>query len=191
MGKEGSIIKRTSDIIISLIVLLITSPVLLLAIAAIRIESSGPAIFVQLRAGKNGKPFKMFKLRGMVENALEIGPNLTQVNDPRLTKTGKLFRRLSIDEIPQFINVLFGSMSIVGPRPEILDITNNYSKEQKKVFQFTPGITGFSQINGRQMLTPEERTRMEVEYYRNATFISDLLILLKTPLVVLTNEGNV
>ena len=133
----------------------------------------------------------MFKLRGMVENALEIGPNLTQVNDPRLTKTGKLFRRLSIDEIPQFINVLFGSMSIVGPRPEILDITNDYSKEQKKVFQFTPGITGFSQINGRQMLTPEERTRMEVEYYCNATFISDLLILLKTPLVVLTNEGNV
>ena len=191
MGKEGSIIKRTSDIIISLFVLLITSPVLLLAIAAIRIESPGPAIFVQLRAGKNGNPFKMFKLRGMVENALEIGPNLTQVNDPRLTKTGKFLRRLSIDEIPQFINVLFGSMSIVGPRPEILDITNNYTEEEKKVFQFTPGITGFSQINGRQMLTPEERTRMEVEYYRRATFISDLLILLKTPLVILTNEGNV
>ncbi|OIO13963.1 MAG: sugar transferase [Ignavibacteria bacterium CG22_combo_CG10-13_8_21_14_all_37_15] len=191
MGKEGSIIKRTSDIIISLFVLLITSPVLLLAIAAIRIESMGPAIFVQLRAGKNGKPFKMFKLRGMVENALEIGPNLTQVNDPRLTKMGKFLRRLSIDEIPQFINVLFGSMSIVGPRPEILDITDNYTEEQKKVFQFTPGITGFSQINGRQMLTPEERIRMEVEYYQSATFISDLLILLKTPLVILTNEGNV
>ncbi len=191
MGKEGSIIKRTSDIIISLFVLLITSPVILLAIAAIRIESTGSAIFVQLRAGKNGKPFKMFKLRGMVENALEIGPNLTQANDPRLTKTGKLFRRMSIDEIPQFINVLFGSMSIVGPRPEILDITNNYTEEQKKVFQFTPGITGFSQINGRQMLKPEERTRMEVEYYQSATFVSDLLILLKTPLIVLTNEGNV
>jgi len=191
MGKEGSIIKRTSDIIISLFVLLITSPVLLLAIAAIRIESMGPAIFVQLRAGKNGKPFKMFKLRGMVENALEIGPNLTQVNDPRLTKMGKFLRRLSIDEIPQFINVLFGSMSIVGPRPEILDITDNYTEEQKKVFQFTPGITGFSQINGRQMLTPEERIRMEVEYYQSATFISDLLMLLITPLVILTNEGNV
>ncbi|MDP3147692.1 MAG: sugar transferase [Ignavibacteria bacterium] len=191
MGKEGSIIKRTSDIIISLFVLLVTSPVLLLAMAVIRIESPGSAIFVQLRAGKNGNPFKMFKLRGMVENALEIGPNLTQVNDPRLTKTGKFLRRLSIDEIPQFINVLFGTMSIVGPRPEILDITNNYTEEQKKVFQFTPGITGFSQINGRQMLTPEQRTRMEVEYYRNATFISDLLILLKTPFVILTNEGNV
>jgi len=79
----------------------------------------------------------------------------------------------------------------VGPRPEILDITDNYTEEQKKVFQFTPGITGFSQINGRQMLTPEERIRMEVEYYQSATFISDLLILLKTPLVILTNEGNV
>jgi len=191
MGREGSIIKRISDIIISLFVLIVTSPVLLLAIIAIRIESPGQAIFIQLRAGKNGKPFKMYKLRGMVKNALEIGPNLTQVNDPRLTKTGKFLRRLSIDEIPQFINVLFGSMSIVGPRPEILDITDNYSEEQKKVFQFTPGITGFSQINGRQMLTPEQRTQMEVEYYRKATFISDFLILLKTPLVILTNQGNV
>lgn len=191
MGREGSIIKRISDIIISLFVLIVTSPVLLLAIIAIRIESPGQAIFIQLRAGKNGKPFKMYKLRGMVKNALEIGPNLTQVNDPRLTKTGKFLRRLSIDEIPQFINVLFGSMSIVGPRPEILDITDNYSEEQKKVFKFTPGITGFSQINGRQMLTPEQRTQMEVEYYRKATFISDFLILLKTPLVILTNQGNV
>lgn len=191
MGKEGSIIKRISDIIISLFVLIVTSPVLLLAIIVIRIESPGQAIFVQLRAGKNGKPFKMYKLRGMVENALEIGPNLTQINDPRLTKTGKFFRRFSIDELPQFFNVLNGTMSIVGPRPEILDITNNYSEEQKKVFQFTPGITGFSQINGRQMLTPEQRTQMEVEYYRKATFISDFLILLKTPLVIITNQGNV
>ncbi len=191
MGREGSFIKRLSDIIISLLILLITSPVLLIAIVAIKIESPGPAIFVQIRAGKNGRPFKMYKLRGMVQNALEIGPNLTQINDPRLTKTGKFFRRLSIDEIPQFLNVLLGTMSIVGPRPEILDITNNYTEEQKKVFQFTPGITGFSQINGRQMLTPQQRTQMEVEYYQRATFASDFLILLKTPCIILTNEGNI
>lgn len=191
MGREGSIIKRISDIILSLFILTVTSPILLLAMAAIRIETPGAAIFIQLRAGKNGKPFKMFKLRGMVENALEIGPNLTQVNDPRLTKTGRFFRRISIDELPQFFNVLNGTMSIVGPRPEILDITNTYTEEQKKVFQFKPGITGFSQINGRQMLTPEERTQMEVAYYLRATFFSDLLILLKTPFVILTNEGNI
>ncbi|NCQ17479.1 MAG: sugar transferase [Ignavibacteria bacterium CG_4_8_14_3_um_filter_37_9] len=191
MGREGSFIKRFSDIIIGFCILILHSPILLIAMAAIKIESPGPAIFIQLRAGKGGKPFKMFKLRGMVKNALEIGPNLTQINDPRLTKTGRFFRRLSIDELPQFFNVLNGTMSIVGPRPEILDITESYTDEQKKVFQFTPGITGFSQINGRQMLTPEERTRMEVEYYRKATFISDLLILLKTPFVILSNEGNI
>jgi len=191
MGREGSFIKRFSDIVISFFVLLLSSPFLLIAMLAIRLETPGSAIFIQLRTGKNGKPFKMFKLRGMVQNALEIGPNLTQVNDPRLTKTGKIFRRLSLDELPQFFNVLNGTMSIVGPRPEILDITQTYSEEQKKVFQFKPGITGFSQINGRQLLTPEERIRMEVNYYNRATFFSDLLVILKTPFVILTNEGNI
>ncbi len=191
MGREGSIIKRFSDIVISLCVLLISSPILLLAMIAVRFETPGPAIFMQQRTGKNGKPFKMYKLRGMVENALEIGPNLTQVNDPRLTKTGKLFRRLSIDELPQFINVLNGTMSIVGPRPEIVEITETYTEEQKKVFRFKPGLTGISQINGRQLLTPEKRTMMEVIYYERATFFSDLFIILKTPVVILTNEGNI
>ncbi|MFA6597376.1 MAG: sugar transferase [Ignavibacteriaceae bacterium] len=191
MGNEGSFIKRFSDIVISFCVLIVSSPILLLAMAAIRIESPGPAIFIQQRAGKDGKPFKMFKLRGMVKNALEIGPNLTQVNDPRLTKTGKLFRRFSLDEIPQFFNVLNGTMSIVGPRPEIIDITETYTEEQKAVFRFKPGITGYSQINGRQLLTPKERTQMEVNYYAKATFFSDLLIIIKTPLVILTNEGNI
>jgi len=191
MGREGNFIKRFSDIVISFCVLLVSSPILLLAMVAVRIESPGPAIFIQKRAGKDGKPFKMFKLRGMVNNALEIGPNLTQVNDPRLTKTGKLFRRLSLDEIPQFFNVLNGTMSIVGPRPEIIDITEAYTEKQKEVFRFKPGITGYSQINGRQLLTPEQRTQMEVNYYTNATFFSDLMIILKTPLVILTNEGNI
>ena len=191
MGSEGSFIKRFSDIVLSFFVLILSSPILLVAIVAIRIETSGPAIFIQLRAGKGGKPFKMFKLRGMVKNALDIGPNLTQINDPRLTKTGKLFRRLSIDELPQFFNVLNGTMSIVGPRPEILDITETYTEEQREVFRFKPGITGFSQINGRQLLSPEERTRMEVNYYNKASFFSDLLIILKTPLIILSNEGNI
>lgn len=191
MGSEGSFIKRFSDIVISLFVLILTSPILFVAMIAIRVETPGPAIFVQLRAGKGGKPFRMFKLRGMVTNALEIGPNLTQKNDPRLTRTGKLFRRLSIDELPQFVNVLNGTMSIVGPRPEILEITESYTEKQKEVFRFKPGITGFSQINGRQLLTPEERTRMEVNYYSSASFFSDLLIILKTPIVILSNEGNI
>ncbi|MHC1739243.1 MAG: sugar transferase [Ignavibacteriaceae bacterium] len=191
MGKNGSFLKRITDVIISVTVLLVSLPVLILCIIAIKIESKGPAIFIQQRNGLGDKPFRMYKLRGMVENASEIGPELTQENDPRLTKTGILFRRLSIDEIPQFYNVLIGDMSFIGPRPEILSITNKYTSEEKKIFQFKPGITGISQINGRQTLTPEKRIKMELEYYPKATFLSDLLIAIKTPLVILSNEGNI
>ncbi len=191
MGRPGSFLKRIIDIVISLVVLIVTAPVMILCMIAIKLESKGPAIFVHERTGLNGKPFKMYKLRGMVDNALAIGPELTQVNDPRLTKTGKLFRRMSIDEIPQFINVLKGEMSLIGPRPEVQSITRTYSNQQKKIFNYKPGITGISQINGRQTLTPEQRIRMEIDYYSKETFWSDFKILLKTPQVVITNEGNI
>lgn len=127
----------------------------------------------------------------MVDNALKIGPELTQQNDPRITRVGKFLRRTSIDEIPQFINVLKGEMSIVGPRPEITSITAGYTQVQRQVFNFKPGITGISQINGRQMLTPAERVRMEIEYYKNATFVSDIMIMLKTFSVIVSNKGNI
>lgn len=191
MGKQDSFIKRFTDIVISLIVLIVSAPIMLICMAAIKLESKGPAIFVQERMGKDCKPFKMYKLRGMINNALQYGPELTQVNDPRLTKTGKLFRRLSIDEIPQFVNVLKGDMSIIGPRPEIMSIASKYNDFERQVLKFKPGITGYSQINGRQLLTPNQRVTMEIEYYSKETFWSDLLILLKTPLVIITNEGNI
>ena len=133
----------------------------------------------------------MIKLRGMVKNASKIGPLLTQVNDSRVTRVGKFLRRTSIDEIPQVINVLKGEMSLIGPRPEIVSITEKYNEEQKKVFNFKPGITGFSQVNGRQMLTPEKRIKMEVEYYSKENFWSDLKITLLTFKVVLNNKGNI
>ncbi|MBA4251390.1 MAG: sugar transferase [Chlorobiaceae bacterium] len=185
------IAKRIFDIIFSLIALLVSLPIIIILIILVRLDSKGPAFFVQERAGYKGNVFRMYKFRGMVVNALDIGPDLTQMNDPRLTRVGKIIRRLSVDELPQFYNVLIGDMSIVGPRPEVLSITNLYTAEQKKVFDFKPGITGFSQINGRQTLTPEKRIEMEIEYYSNASFCSDLSIILKTPKVVLTNEGNI
>jgi lipopolysaccharide/colanic/teichoic acid biosynthesis glycosyltransferase len=191
MGKQGSLIKRLTDILISIFVLLVTSPVLILSALAIRLESKGPALFIQERTGLQGKKFKMFKFRGMIDNALSFGPELTQVDDPRITKVGKFLRRTSIDEIPNFINVLLGEMSIIGPRPEIITITSSYSFEQKKVFQFKPGITGYSQINGRQLLSPEERVRMEIEYYKNENFLHDISLLFHTIKVVITNKGNI
>jgi lipopolysaccharide/colanic/teichoic acid biosynthesis glycosyltransferase len=191
MGKQGSFIKRLTDIIISLFVLLISLPVILIFIIAIKLETKGPAFFLHERTGYGGKKFKLFKLRGMVNNALEIGPGITQKNDPRITKVGKILRRTSIDELPNFINVLKGEMSIVGPRPEIVTVTNKYAETQKEIYDFKPGITGISQINGRQMLRPEERVEMEIKYYGNATFLSDLKIIFKTFKVVFNNKGNI
>lgn len=191
MGRQGSLIKKISDLIISLFTLLIFSPVLLIAAIAIKLETDGPVFFTHERAGYKGKKFKLYKLRGMVHNALEIGPGLTEVNDPRITKVGMFLRRTSIDEIPNFINVLRGEMSIVGPRPEITSIANKYTQSQMEVFNFKPGITGISQINGRQLLSPDERVKMEIEYYNKETFFSDLKIIFKTIKVIVSNEGNI
>src|ERR1035437_7550418 len=190
MGKQGSLIKRLTDIIISIFVLFITSPILIISALAIKLESKGPALFIQERTGLSGKNFKMFKFRGMIDNALSFGPELTQINDPRITKVGKFLRRTSFDEIPNFINVLMGDMSLVGPRPEIVSITQKYNNGQREIFQFKPGITGYSQTNGRQMLSPEERVRMEIEYYKNESFWRDFALVLKTIKVVITNQDN-
>ncbi len=191
MGKNGSFIKRFTDIILSSLALILSAPILLVAVIAIKLDSKGNAFFIQERTGLGGKPFRMIKLRGMVEGAEQLGPDFTQKDDPRLTRVGKVLRRTSIDEIPQAINVLLGDMSIVGPRPELTKITDQFTPEQRQVFNFKPGITGISQVNGRQSLTPEERVIMEIAYYSKATFWSDLQIILRTPKVVITNEGNI
>ena len=162
MGKQGSWIKRFTDILLSILILILISPVLLFAIIAIKLESKGPAFFLHERTGYKGKKFQLVKFRGMVNNALSVGPELTQVDDPRITSVGKFLRRTSIDEIPNFINVLIGEMTVVGPRPDIPTITDKYNSEQQKIFDYKPGVTGISQINGRQMLTPDERIRMEL-----------------------------
>lgn len=191
MGKQGSWVRRFTDILLSSLILLITSPILILSIIAIKLESKGPAFFLHERTGYLGKKFKLIKFRGMVDKALDIGPELTQVNDPRITRVGKFLRRTSIDEIPNFINVLKGEMTIIGPRPDIPSITDLYTGEQMKIFDYKPGVTGISQINGRQMLTPDSRIKIELGYYKNANFLSDLIVFIKTFIVVFNNKGNI
>lgn len=191
MGKQGSWIKRFTDILLSISILILTSPVSILAIIAIKLESEGPAFFLHERTGYKGKKFKLYKFRGMVNNALQLGPELTQVDDPRVTRVGRFLRRTSIDEIPNFFNVIRGEMTIVGPRPDIPSITDIYSSEQRKIFDYKPGVTGISQINGRQMLTPDDRIKMELKYYENADFYSDFVVFIKTFLIVLNNKGNI
>lgn len=191
MGKPGSFIKRVTDFIISLLALILSIPIIILTAIAIKLDSKGPVFFIQDRTGFQGKTFKMIKFRGMVVNALEIGPELTQENDPRVTRVGRILRRTSIDEIPQFINVLLGDMSIIGPRPEIISITKKYNEYQRMVFNYKPGITGISQINGRQLLTPEQRIEMELDYYKKENFWNDLIIIIRTFHVVYSNKGNI
>lgn len=191
MGKQGSFLKRFSDLLISIILLIVCFPLFLIIVVAIKLESKGPIFFLHERTGLNGKTFRMIKFRGMIDNALDFGPGITQVDDPRITKVGRFLRRTSLDELPQLVNVLVGEMSIIGPRPEITNITQNYSTEHKKVFEFLPGITGISQVNGRQMLTPEQRTNMEIRYYSKETFWGDIKIFIKTFYVVVSNKGNI
>lgn len=191
MGRQGSFTKRLTDIVVSLFSIILTFPIFLISALAIKLESKGPIFFLHERTGYCGKPFKMIKFRGMINNALKYGPGITRINDERITKVGKILRRTSVDELPQLFNVLKGEMSIIGPRPEITSITSNYNLLQRKVFDFTPGITGISQINGRQLLTPEQRTTMEIDYYSNETFLKDLKIFFFTFWIVLTNKGNI
>lgn len=191
MGKQGSFLKRLTDIILSILILIFSLPLFLIVMILIKLDSKGPVFFIHERTGLGGKPFKMIKFRGMIDNALAYGPVLTQENDPRITRVGKILRRTSFDEIPQFINVLLGDMSIIGPRPEMPSITATYNDYLRKVFDFKPGITGISQVNGRQRLSPEERTEMEINYYAKENFIDDLKILIKTIKVVISNEGNI
>jgi len=190
MGKQGSFIKRLTDVVLSIFLLIVSSPILLISAIAIKLDSKGPIFFIQERTGLRGRSFKMIKFRGMVTDALKIGPQITQENDPRITRIGRVLRRTSIDEIPQVINVLKGEMSLIGPRPEIIPITEKFTYDQRKVFDFKPGITGYSQINGRQRLSPGERVKMEVNYYSNANLKSDFRIAINTLKVVLNNKGN-
>lgn len=191
MGRPGSFIKRFTDILISLIALVITSPFLLVAVIAIKLESKGSAFFLQERMGLKGEIFKVYKLRTMIQNADKIGPVLTQQNDHRITKTGRLLRLTSLDEIPQMLNVLKGEMSIIGPRPEVPSIAKNYTSVQREVFNYKPGITGIVQVSGRASLEIETKLKMDVEYYQRENFWRDLVILFKTPFAITSNDGNV
>lgn len=188
----GRIIKRLTDIIGALVGILIFSPLMLLTAILIKIDSAGP-IFADTpkRAGQFGKEFRMYKFRSMYTGAHKDQSKVESTreglfkneNDPRRTRIGKYIRKVSIDEIPQFFNVLIGNMSLVGPRPHFL---NEYKKEQLNVLDIKPGITGISQISGRSDLTFSEEVQLDNYYIENWSFWLDLWILLKTPIIVFT-----
>jgi len=175
-----NICKRVLDVIISLSVMIVVSPILAAIVIAIRVSSKGPAVFKQQRAGKNSKPFVFYKFRTMKLDVDPFGPSPKSGKDPRLTKVGRFLREYSLDELPQLFNVLKGDMSFVGPRPLYLSQMSEWSERQKKRLLVKPGLTGLAQISGRGELTREEKLELDVKYVETARFLTDIKIILAT-----------
>lgn len=187
-------IKRFLDIILSFFALIILSPIILISMLAIKIESRGPVIFKQKRLGQYGKEFEILKLRSMCVGAEQKGSGqYSYKNDPRVTKVGKIIRACSIDEFPQFINIIKGDMSLIGFRPPLTYHPfkfDEYTQKQKKMFDMKPGITGWAQIHGRKTLSWERRIEYSIWYSENVSLWLDIKITIMTVIKILTNSDN-
>lgn len=183
-------IKRLFDVVFSAAVIFFGAPVFLLIALLIKLDSRGDVLYRQIRVGANGKMFRIFKFRTMVKNAHKIGPLITEVNDSRRTLVGKFLRMTSLDELPNFFNVVLGEMSVIGPRPDIPEIVCRYDRWQKKVLDIKPGITGFSQVLGRQEVKLPTKLRYDRYYVKKENICMDLWILFRTVFVVLKCDGT-
>jgi len=193
-------LKRIFDIFVASLTLICTSPLFLITAIAIKLDSSGPIFFRQERVGKWGELFECYKFRSMYINAEQRKAELMALNeadeivfkmkeDPRITRVGRIIRKLSIDELPQLINVLQGEMSLVGPRPPIPIEVVQYSYDQFKRLEVTPGITGLQQISGRSDLDFKRWIELDLEYVHSQSVLQDIIILLKTIPTVFSRKG--
>lgn len=186
-------IKRGLDIAVSLLLLAALSPLLLLIGLAVRLTSPGPVLFRQKRLGRKGAIFAIYKFRTMRNDAPDIrnadGSAFNSENDPRVTTIGKWLRKTSLDELPQFLNVLAGSISLVGPRPDQADQLAYYTEAEKQRLAVKPGITGLAQISGRNLLSWEARKQLDITYVRQWSLRLDLVILARTVPYVLLQRG--
>ena len=197
-------VKRFFDICASLVAIILLSPVFLLVSALVYLGDPGPVVYGQIRIGKNGKPFKMWKFRSMYKNSDRMIDQLTPEqkkqyytefkidNDPRITKIGNFLRKTSLDELPQLFNVLFNDMSLIGPRPLIeSEIQMNYADTYQELLSVKPGVTGYWQAYARNNATYQsgERQEMELYYVHHASAWLDVKILFKTVITVLKREG--
>jgi lipopolysaccharide/colanic/teichoic acid biosynthesis glycosyltransferase len=184
------VIRRALDIAVSALALALASPVLALAMVAIRIESRGPVVYRQRRAGLGGRPFDVLKLRTMVDGAEHIGAGLAvNEDDARITRVGAILRRSSLDELPNLVNVLRGEMSLIGPRPTLPVQVEQYDERQRGRLQIKPGITGWAQVNGRATLPWSQRIELDLYYIEHRSLALDLRILWRTVLMVLGGSG--
>ena len=181
------LIKRILDFILSLLAIIILSPIYIILFILVKIKLGSPVLFTQERPGLNEKIFKMYKFRSMTD-AKDAEGNLLP-DDVRLTKFGRALRATSLDELPELFNILKGDMSIVGPRPLLVRYLERYNEEQKHRHDVRPGLTGLAQVNGRNAISWEDKFRYDVEYTRNVTFIGDCKIIFKTVAKVFKKEG--
>ena len=180
-------VKRTVDFLLSLVSIIILSPVLLILAVVVRIKMGSPIVFSQSRPGINGKIFKMYKFRTMTNEKDETGNLLP--DEMRLNKFGSFLRSTSLDELPELFNILKGDMAIVGPRPLLVEYLPLYTRKQARRHEVRPGMTGYAQVNGRNELSWEKKFELDVEYVDNVTFVNDLRIIFKTVKTVLKREG--
>jgi exopolysaccharide biosynthesis polyprenyl glycosylphosphotransferase len=199
-GGWRAVAKRTFDIVVSVIALVLTAPIVLIAAIAIKRSSPGPVIFAQERVGRDGETFRVFKFRTMVQNAEDMradlqahneadGPMFKMTADPRVTRVGRFLRRTSIDEIPQFVNVLRGEMSVVGPRPALPAEVEQWTVDVHDRLRVLPGITGMWQVSGRSDTTFDEYKRLDLYYVDNWSLTHDARIVCKTVAAVLASRG--
>lgn len=179
--------KRLFDIVISALLLVFLSPLFLVLVLSVRLSLGSPVLFKQIRPGLHGKPFTMYKFRTMTDEMDEHGRLLP--DEQRLTKLGRFLRSTSLDELPELINVLKGDMSLVGPRPLLMDYLPLYTPEQARRHEVRPGITGWAQVNGRNEISWEEKFEYDVWYVDNRSFLLDIKILWMTLIAVLRREG--
>lgn len=184
-----SALKRGFDVFASLTALIILCPVLVLIWLIIKLSSKGPVVFKQQRAGKNGKPFVFYKFRTMKIDAAPFGPSPKSGADSRLTKVGRILREYSLDELPQFVNILKGDMSVVGPRPLYLSQIPEWSEQQRKRLLVKPGLTGLAQVSGRGEITREEKLELDARYVDTAGLLTDVKIILATIACVFRRKG--
>jgi len=191
--------KRALDLVVCTLLLVIAIPVIAVCALAIRLDTSGPVVIAQLRTGRDGRRFRMLKLRTMLANAAELKPQFAHLsvvpppdfkipNDPRITRVGRFLRATSLDELPQLFNVLRGDMSLVGPRPTSFE-PSRYELWHTQRLDVRPGITGLWQVEGRNVMTFDERLRLDVQYIRRRSLLFDLQLLARTALVVLRRSG--
>ena len=191
MRKLNLFLKRAFDIVVSsvAIVAFLVIPVLIVVPIVIRLTSKGPAMYNQIRIGKDQKPFKMYKFRTMIEERYDADGNEI-MSENRITRVGRILRKTSLDELPQLFNILNGTMSIIGPRPMLDYQAPRCVGEEVLRFEMRPGLTGLAQVKGRNNIIWEERIHYDIEYVKTFTFWKDIEILVKTVLLVFKKSGT-